>query len=160
MHLLAGILLILTAILPTCFSSAQSSKSKLNQYNSNDKAHGRFVYYYDREKGIVHSTGRYKDGIPVGRWVTYHENGSKYIITRHYKHRARERRFYENGKIEKKGWSKLILDDLKGTRYYWDGKWKLYDENGILFRVLLFKEGRVINVIRNLNPKKEGIEMQ
>lgn len=160
MHLSPGILLVLIAFLPTCVVSAQSSNSKWNQYNSEHKAHGRFVYYYDREKEIVHSTGRYKDGVPVGRWITFHENGRRYIITRHYKNRARERRFYEDGKIEKKGWSKLILDDPKGVRYYWDGKWKLYDENGKLFRVLLFRDGRVIEVIRNLNPETEGIEMQ
>ena len=131
-----------------------------NQYNKNHQAHGRFIYYYDRAEGIVHSSGRYNKGIPVGRWMTYHENGNRYIRTWHFKNRAREVRFYPSGKLEKKGWSKLILNDPANIRYYWDGKWKLYDENGKLFRVLLFSEGRVIDVLRNLEPEKEGIMME
>lgn len=135
-----------------------------NRYDEKNRAQGRFYYYYDRANGIVHSTGRYKNGIPVGRWKTYHPDGSKYIITRHYKNRAREIRFYPNaglpdrqGKLEKRGWSKLILDDPNSIRYYWHGKWKLYDEDGKLFRILLFSEGRVIDVVKDLNPAKESI---
>lgn len=140
--------------------TAMAQKRVPNQYNQNHQAHGRFIYYYDRAEGIVNSTGKYKNGRPVGRWITYHENGKKYIRTWHFKNRAREVRFYPNGKLEKKGWSKLILNDPKNLRYYWDGKWKLYDENGKLFRVLLFSEGRVIDVLRNLDPEKEGIVME
>jgi antitoxin component YwqK of YwqJK toxin-antitoxin module len=135
-------------------------KQTPNQYNQNKQAHGRFIYYYDRAEGIVHSTGRYKKGKPVGLWMTFHENGGKYIRTRHFKNRAREVRFYPNGKLEKKGWSKLLLDDPAQIRYYWDGKWKLYDEDGKLFRVLLFSEGKVIDILKNLNPDIESIEME
>jgi len=131
-----------------------------NQYNKNNQPHGRFIYYYDRAEQTVNLRGRYRNGKPVGRWMTYHENGNKYIRTRYFKNRAREVRFYPNGKLEKKGWSKLVLDDTHEIRYYWDGKWKLYDENGKLFRVLLFSEGRVIDVLKNLDPEKEGIILE
>ncbi len=137
--------------------TAQQDSKKFNCYNSEKKPRGRFVYYYNEEKGIVHSSGRYRNGVPVGKWITFHENGATYIKTRHYKRRAREVRFYPNGRLEKKGWSKLLLDDPGQTRYFWHGKWKLYDENGKLFRVLLFSEGRVIEVLRDLDPAREGI---
>ena len=137
--------------------SAQQGFEKYNRFNAEKKPHGRFVYYYDKGKGIVHSVGRYRDGVPVGKWLTLHETGATYIITRHYKNRAREKRYYQHGKLEKKGWSRLLLDDPAQIRYFWHGKWKLYDENGKLFRVLLFSEGRVIDVIKNLDPEKEGI---
>jgi antitoxin component YwqK of YwqJK toxin-antitoxin module len=154
-----GKLLIYTCFVFSIFSCTIIEHTP-NQYNKNHQPHGRFIYYYDRAAGIVHSTGRYKNGIPVGRWMTYHENGNRYIRTRHFKNRAREVRFYPNGNLEKKGWSKLLLDDPVQLRYYWDGKWKLYDENGKLFRVLIFSEGKVIDVIKNLNPEIEGIEME
>lgn len=140
--------------------TAFAQKRTPNQYNHNKQAHGRFIYYYDRAEGTVNSTGRYKNGTPVGRWMTYHEGGGKYIRTRHFKNRAREVRFYPNGKLEKKGWSRLLLDDPNELRYYWHGKWKLYDENGKLFRVLIFSEGKVIDVVKNLNPDIESIEME
>ena len=140
--------------------SCSTIKHAPNQYNQNKQAHGRFIYYYDHADGIVHSTGRYKKGKPVGRWITYHENGVKYIRTRHFKSRAREVRFYPSGKLEKKGWSKLLLDDPAQIRYYWAGKWKLYDEDGKLFRVLLFSEGKVIDVVKNLTPDIESIDIE
>ncbi|MBE0661456.1 MAG: hypothetical protein IH597_03225 [Bacteroidales bacterium] len=144
-----------------CLGVATAAQKRTpNQYNKNHQPHGRFIYYYDRAEGIVHSAGRYKNGKPVGRWITYHENGRKYNRTRHFKNRAREVRFYPSGKLEKKGWSKLLLDDPAQLRYYWDGKWKLYDENGKLFRVLIFSEGKVIDIVKNLNPDIESIEME
>ncbi len=151
-------MLLLAMLLPGV-SSAFAQRKPYNQYNENGQPHGRFIYYYDRAEGIVNSSGRYKNGKPVGRWKTYHEDGGLYIRTRHFKNRAREVRFYPNGKLEKKGWSKLILDNPAEIRYYWHGKWKLYDENGKLFRVLIFHEGRVIDVLKDLDPEKEGIEM-
>jgi antitoxin component YwqK of YwqJK toxin-antitoxin module len=151
--------ILIFAVLMCLGISVDAQKRTPNQYNQNKQAHGRFIYYYDRAEGIVHSSGRYKNGNPVGRWMTYHENGRKYIRTRYFKNRAREVRFYPNGKLEKKGWSKLLLNDPVQLRYYWDGKWKLYDEDGKLIRVLLFKEGKAIDVIKNLNPDIESIDI-
>ncbi|MDP2424047.1 MAG: hypothetical protein U1C46_03555 [Bacteroidales bacterium] len=139
--------------------TAQNNTRRLNRHKENHQAHGRWIYYYGDSVGKIQCAGRYKNGIPVGRWMTYYEDGSKYVRTRHFKERAREVRFHPNGKLEKKGWSKLMLDDPSGIRYYWHGKWKLYDENGKLYRIVLFSEGRVIDVIKNLDPEKEGIEM-
>lgn len=142
------------------FFSCSLIEQSPNRYNKNHQPHGRFIYYYDRTEGIVHSAGRYKNGKPVGRWITYHENGGKFIRTRHFKNRVREVRFYPNGKLEKKGWSKLLLDDPAQLRYYWYGKWELYDEKGKLFRVLIFSEGKVIEIVKNLNPDIESIEIE
>lgn len=154
-----GKLLICISIMFSLLSCSVIKRTP-NQYNKFNQAHGRFIYYYDRAEEIVNSTGRYKNGKPIGRWMTYHENGRKYIRTQHFKNRAREVRYYPNGKLEKKGWSKLLLDDPEQIRYYWDGKWKLYDENGKLFRVLLFSEGKVIDVLKNLNPDIESIDIE
>lgn len=84
--------------------------------------------------------------------MTYHENGNRFTKTRHFKNRAREVRYYPDGTLEKKGWSRLLLNDPKQLIYYRDGKWKLFDEDGKLFRILFFGEGRVIDVIKELDP--------
>jgi antitoxin component YwqK of YwqJK toxin-antitoxin module len=124
------------------------TKKNTNGVNASGKPHGRWVYYFDRENQVIQSTGKYRKGVPVGKWVLYYPEGGKDVITRYYGKRAREKRYQPNGTIEKKGWSRLVLDDPEAIRYYWDGRWRLYNEDGNFQGVVLYKNGELVKVIR------------
>jgi len=124
------------------------NKKATNGFNESGKPHGQWIYYFDRENQIIQSTGRYKNGAPVGRWILYYPDGRRDVVTRYYRNKARERRYAPWGTIEKKGWSRLILDDEEAVRYYWDGRWRIYNEKGRLQSVVVYQQGEPVRVIR------------
>ncbi len=138
---------------------SQTPKNKLNTFNESMQPHGRWIYYLDEESTIINSTGRYKNGKPVGKWVLYHPDGSPFVKSRYFKQKAREKRFYPNGKREKKGWSYLILDDPEAIYYYWEGKWKIYNEKGKLSKIVIYQKGDQVRTIRE-KPRKQEYQNQ
>ncbi|MDD3876036.1 MAG: hypothetical protein PHT69_05410 [Bacteroidales bacterium] len=128
-----------------CTSSllfSQNLLRRVNRYNSDNKAVGRWVYY-NQENNKILSKGRFRNGIPVGRWIINNEEGIKFVKKRYFKNRTREVWYYPSGSVECRGWSKLILDDPLMVNYYWDGKWKFYNENGKLDSVKIYRQGMV-----------------
>ena len=112
---------------------SQNLSDNTNTYNSNQKPHGKWVYL-NKNTNSIQAKGTYKNGVPVGRWFIFDENGNKFIIKKYRRRRTREVWFYPNGKVESKGWSKLISDDPKEINYYWEGIWKFYNEKGKLIQ--------------------------
>lgn len=123
-------------------------KRETNGLDESGKPHGQWVYYFDKQNQIIQSTGRYRNGVPAGRWISYYPDGGKDVVTRYFRNRARERRYYSDGTREKRGWSRLILDDEKEIRYYWDGRWRMYNEEGTLQSVVIYEKGEPVRVIR------------
>lgn len=124
------------------------NRKAINGINEYGKPHGQWVYYFDRENQVIQSTGRYRNGVPAGRWILYYPDGGKDVVTRYFRNRARERRYYADGTREKRGWSRLVLDDEKEIRYYWDGRWRMYNEEGKLQSVVMYEKGEAVRVIR------------
>ncbi len=146
-------IIIATAGCSSLFSlQTGNNKKEPNSFNAEGKHHGQWIYYYDRGNGIVQSRGKFLNGVPTGRWELYHLDGSVEAKIRYHKNKARERRYHPDGTPDKKGWSKLILDDPEEIRYYWDGRWKMYNDKGKIERVLLFRKGEMVQSVRDKNP--------
>jgi antitoxin component YwqK of YwqJK toxin-antitoxin module len=130
-----------------------NTKKEPNSYNPQGKPHGQWIYYHDRDNNVVQSRGRFKNGIPVGRWTEYNPDGTINAKIRYFKNKAREKRYNPDGTLDKKGWSKLVLENPEEIHYYWDGKWRMYNDKGRTERVVLFRKGEVVRVIRDKNPE-------
>lgn len=156
-YLLLNITLFLF-VLPVSVISQESKlfKKKLNSYNSSLQPHGQWIYYLEQDSTVVHSKGRYKNGIPVGKWMLYHTNGVPHVKTRYIRQKAREKRFYSDGNIEKKGWSYLKLDDPSMLHYYWEGKWRIYNEHGKLQKIVLYHEGESVKIISEKHQEQKN----
>lgn len=117
----------------------------INGYNANGKPHGKWVYYINNKP---QSYGRYNDGTPVGTWVIYNTDGSKCVKRKYFRNKTREKWYHKNGKIEAKGWSKLVLDDPVEINYFWEGKWKFFDEKGRLNKVSVYIKGEESKILK------------
>ncbi len=107
---------------------AQFWKRKTNRFNEDGKRQGLWIHWWDEENNIKMSVARYKEGRECGASKEYHQNGNLRLKMRYYRNRVRVKYFYENGKLEQKGWA--VLDyNPEDTHYYWHGKWKFYDES-------------------------------
>jgi len=121
-----------------------SRDSSVNRYNANGKPNGKWVYLMNDK---TQSYGRYKDGVPVGRWIIFNPDGSKCVKKRYFQNKIREVWYHKNGRVEAKGWSKLILDDPLEINYFWDGKWKFFDKKGKLKKISIYVKGEENEII-------------
>jgi antitoxin component YwqK of YwqJK toxin-antitoxin module len=124
-------------------ASGQLVHRNINQYDEDGKRHGRWIEYYDEEEKIVSSELNYKHGFQDGICKFYHPNGKLRLKWRYYKNRIRAKYFYEDGKLEQKGWSKIEYGG-EATHYYWHGKWKFYDHRRKLIRTSFYQNGEEI----------------
>ena len=129
--------LILTVYVGSMLGCSLCNKN-VNRYNANGKPHGKWVYMMNDKP---QSYGCYKDGVPVGKWIIFNADGSKCVKKRYFQNKIREVWYYKSGRVEAKGWSKLILDDPVEIIYYWDGKWKFFDEKGKLQKISIYVKG-------------------
>ncbi len=130
----------------SCLCMCSLSKNKnINSYNANGKPHGKWVYYFNEKP---QSYGRYKDGAPVGKWFIFNPDGSKCVKKRYFRNKIREVWYYKSGRIEAKGYSKLILDDPVEINYFWEGKWKFFDEKGKLQKISIYVKGEESKIVK------------
>jgi hypothetical protein len=61
----------------------------------------------------------------------------------YYKNRIRVKYYFENGRLDHKGLSKI---DYSGQdkHYYWHGKWKFFDNERSLNRTAIYENGKEI----------------
>lgn len=93
------------------------------------------------------SKGKYKKGIEVNSWRYYankkrikkekYKNGICYVTT-----------YFENGKTESKGKTKLAITDTE-THWFYFGDWLFYDKNGQLISVKSYVAGELVNEVKN-----------
>jgi len=117
----------------------------INGYNANGKPHGKWVYLINNKP---QSYGRYRDGAPVGTWLIFNTDGSKCVKKRYFRYKIREKWYHKNGNIEAKGWSKLVLDDPVEINYFWEGKWKFFDEKGRLEKISMYVKGEESKILK------------
>jgi antitoxin component YwqK of YwqJK toxin-antitoxin module len=121
-----------------------SCKTKQNGFDSKDRHHGKWKYYYDMEGTRLSGKGRFRHGQQVGRWNYYTYDGqverkerkklfSDILVTTFY---------YPSGKVSHRGHSRLLIND-EGVHYYWFGEWKYYDEKGIHTRSAYYEDGKL-----------------
>ena len=134
-----------------------SCKSEVNQYQNIKKnvqvKTGKWIEQDDYPDQKYVSIGKYKKGEKVGVWKVF-LNGKIYQKDRFKDSITHTKFYYTNGKTLKKGISKTIRDH-KSIFWYYDGKWKFYDENGNLEYIKTYYKDSSktdsINVKKGLN---------
>lgn len=133
---------IILLIIPV-FCKSVNGQICSRQYNKFDKEKqrtGLWIEYYDIDKKSISAKIHYRKGSQRGICWFYHQNGEPRLKWHYYPKRIRAKYYFENGKLEQKGWSKV--EDEKGSvHYYWHGKWKFYDEERKLIRTTIYENG-------------------
>lgn len=142
----------LTVIVFALFFYSCSSGKKINQIK-NGQQHGLWITYADAGKKIILNKGRFKNGIPQGKWVY---NNTKGQLDRKEVYRGKKikiKHFHGNGKCAVSGKAELVNEENK-LHFYYYGKWKYYDENGRHEKTALFEKGRLVKedyLLKNKN---------
>ncbi len=108
-----------------------SVKSQCNYYNRIDRKglkQGWWYRYRDKEKKNIAMKYYYKNGREKKVCKNYYANGKKQVTFNYNKNRIRVKYFNEEGSLIQKGWAKMDYTE-KEIRYFWEGKWKFYDDS-------------------------------
>lgn len=89
--------------------------------------------------------GKYSKGLEKGTW-RYFKNNKLDRKEKYKKDKCLIKFYHTNGKIMKIGYTKFDKND-KETHWYYNGKWKYYDENNILIRINVFEKGKITDSI-------------
>ncbi|MCD4697539.1 MAG: hypothetical protein K8S16_15025 [Bacteroidales bacterium] len=123
---------------------AQLFSKKLNNFNEEGLKEGLWKIYWDEEKNVPMSKAHYKDGRETGVNKEYHISGKLRLKSRYDKKRIRVKYYYENRKLDKKGWAIMEYNE-NDIHYYWHGKWKYYNENGKLIKIADYRKGKIVD---------------
>lgn len=137
---------LLSAIFLFCTASyGQFLKRHKNQLDENGKRVGLWVTYWDDEEKIPMSVAKFKDGYETGKSKEYLQNGNLRLKFRYQKNRIRAKYYNSNGKLEKKGWA-VIEYNIDDIHYFWQGKWKYYNEKRKVQSISFYENGREISL--------------
>lgn len=108
--------------------SLLSCKPKINQ-TVNNFPEGKWITT-DTLDFIYTTKGKYRKGIEVGIWKSF--NNGKLVKKEKFKKNLCKTTFYfPNGKKQKQGYTKLVLEDSL-LHWFYFGKWSFYNRNGKL----------------------------
>ncbi|HEX9152048.1 MAG TPA: hypothetical protein VF842_08195 [Flavobacterium sp.] len=118
-----------------------SCKTKINQIENNEKE-GKWITI-DTMDHIYEIRGKYHKGIEKGTWHFFY-NGKMVRKEKYKKDVCNTRCYYPNGKLNKKGYTK-IESNKNGDHWYYFGNWHYYDEKGRLLSIKTYEKGEIIN---------------
>lgn len=121
---------------------AQHRKKKTNQY-VNGIPHGLWMMYIDSNQTRLECKGHYTLGRETGTWKYFHENGKMRKKEVFRKSGIRSEFYYENGKRKSKGIA-ILEPDQNNLHYYFQGKWKYYNEQGKLSSIVYYEHGEEV----------------
>lgn len=131
--------LIIILISAFCFEAdAQLFKKKTRDCESCPR-HLKYFEYWDADNTIINARGHYCYGLPCKTWRYYHENGNVRMKVK-YRDRLKIKYYRENGQLEKKGYAMLDLDK-EAIHFYWQGRWKYFDDRRHIYRIALYENG-------------------
>ncbi|MBN2174387.1 MAG: hypothetical protein JW731_09655 [Bacteroidales bacterium] len=138
---LSKLSLLLPILILTCLNGySQPFKRSINKYSETGQRQGLWISYWDEENKIPMSKARYEDGRVKGVNKGYYQNGNIQVKKRYLKNRIRVKYYYENRKLEQKGWAVLEYNP-EDIHYYWHGCWKFYDTNRKLVSKACYENG-------------------
>lgn len=124
-------------------------KSKINKLIDN-KREGLWVTV-DTFDYVYITKGRYKNDMEVGTWK--HFNNGKLVRKEKYRNSlCKTKYFYPNGKLMKKGFTKVNVDNNE-IHWFYFGKWSYYNENGKLDSI---KDYKIDNKLDSLSNGKNN----
>lgn len=130
------------ALIFVVFSFLSCKTSVVNQ-KINKQREGKWVDVYVQDNVEYKSVEHYKNNQPVKKWKTY--IGGKIYKTEKYKNGISiAKTYYENGKLESKGKTKLETDSIRSHWFYF-GEWKFYSDKGKLVSIKTYDKGKFVS---------------
>ena len=129
--------------------SCTAKTGKINQYakdnNSVRQRNGNWEEKYASDIGELIGKGKYKNGQKVGLWVTKYQD-KVYQKERFKKNISKVKIYHKNGVLREKGQTKTNENDTQ-MHWFYDGAWKIYDENGKHIYTKIYKQGTPLDSI-------------
>jgi antitoxin component YwqK of YwqJK toxin-antitoxin module len=124
------------------FSFFGCKPEQINQ-KVDKKREGKWVDVYVQDNVEYKSIEYYKKGESIKKWKTYINR--KIYKTEKYKNGiCVVKSYYENGKLESKGNTKLEVNE-KETHWFYYGDWKFYSDKGKLTQIKKYDRGELIS---------------
>src|SRR6218665_3714318 len=117
-------------------------KSTLNQ-KIDKKKEGKWVDVYVQDSVTYKSVEFYKNDLPVKKWKTF-INGKLYKSEKYKNGICVVKSYYENGKLESKGKTKLEVNETESHWFYFVES-KFYSDKGKLFQIRKYDKGELIS---------------
>lgn len=122
------------------------SAQSLNRLNKYGKRTGKWVTYIDDAKKLKSFEGEFKNGVSTGKCYFYSNDG---VLDRREINSFKKMKttfYYPNGKIKLKGNARLEnLPDR--VHYYFYGKWKAYNDNGLPVKYYYYEGGKLLKTV-------------
>lgn len=120
-----------------------SCKSKPINQTIDHKKEGKWASVYVEDSVAYKYIEHYKKDQPVKKWKTY-INGKIYKTEKYKNGICNVRSYYENGRLESKGNTKLETDTIQ-THWFYFGEWKFYSDKGKLTEIKHYEKGELIS---------------
>lgn len=133
---------------------------RLNRLNKQGQRTGKWVTYIDDEKKLKSFEGRFRNGISSGKCYFYNNDG---VLDRREINRFKKMKttfYYPNGKVKLKG-NARIENTATEIHYYFYGKWKAYNDSGMLVKNMYYEKGKLIKTVyldKNIRTNDSLIE--
>lgn len=118
-------------------------KSKPFNQIVNKKKQGVWIDNYTQDSTTYQSYEYYKQGEPAKKWKSY-VNGKIYKTEKYKNGICILKSYYENGKLESKGKTKLETNSVE-THWFYFGEWKFYSDKGKLKAIKNYEKGELIS---------------
>lgn len=120
-----------------------SCKSKPINQKIDKKKEGLWIDNYQQDSITYKSLEYYKSDQPIKKWKSYIDG--KIYKTEKYKNGiCIVKYYYENGKLQSKGKTKIEVDAVE-THWFYFGVWKFYSDKGKLTEVRKYNNGNLIS---------------
>ena len=120
-----------------------SCKSKPINQKIDKKKEGLWVDNYQQDSTTYKSFEYYKNDQPVKKWKSY-INGKIYKTEKYKNGICIVKYYYENGKLQSKGKTKIEVDSIE-THWFYFGDWKFYSDKGKLTEIKKYNNGDLIS---------------
>jgi antitoxin component YwqK of YwqJK toxin-antitoxin module len=108
------------------------------------KKEGVWIDDYTQDSIRYKSVEYYKHNEPVKKWKSY-INGKIYKTEKYKNGTCTVKYYYENGKVQSKGKTKLETNSVE-THWFYFGDWKFYSDKGKLEEIKKYNNGELISV--------------
>ena len=126
-----------------CCSMLLSCKSKPVNQKIEKKKEGVWIDTYSQDGTDYKSYEYYKKDLPVKKWKSY-INGKIYKTEKYKNGICMVKYYYENGKVQSKGKTKIEVNALE-THWFYFGDWKFYTDKGKLTEIKKYDNGELIS---------------
>ena len=118
-------------------------KSKPVNQKIDKKKEGVWIDNYEQDSVRYKSFEYYKHDQPVKKWNSY-INGKIYKTEKYKNGICTVKYYYENGKLQSKGKTKLETNSVE-THWFYFGDWKFYSDKGKLNEIKKYNNGELIS---------------